>query len=87
MQPETMTFNTLGKIGQVGHGEIDGGDRPGSTTERLAIGLALDALERTDSSFADDQGGAWSSLNASQRAIVRALNPECRKSKWEALEQ
>jgi len=72
----------LEKIGQVTRGEIDVGALPGSTTERMTIGLALDALEKTNPSFAGDEKGAWQRLDASQRRIVRDFNPEYRKEKW-----
>lgn len=72
----------LEKIGQVTRGEIDVGDLPGSTTERMTIGLALDALEKTNPGFAGDEKGAWQRLDASQRQIVRDFNPEYRQEKW-----
>ncbi|MBD9640899.1 hypothetical protein IB277_31865 [Ensifer sp. ENS07] len=72
----------LEKIGQVTRGEIDVGGLPGSTTERMTIGLALDALEKTNPGFAGDQKGAWQRLDASQRRIVRDFNLEYRKEKW-----
>ena len=72
----------LEKIGQVERGEIDVGDLPGSTTERMAIGLALNALEKTNPSYAGDEKGAWQKLDASQRQIVRDFNREYRKKKW-----
>ncbi len=83
MQPGTMTFKILEKIGQVARGEIDVEALPGSTTERMAIGLALDALEKTNPSFSGDEAGAWWRLDVSQRAVVQAFNPEYRKRKWE----
>jgi len=72
----------LEKIEQVVRREIDVGDLPGSTTERMTIGLALNALDRTNPSFAGDEKGAWERLDASQRKIVRDLNPEFHKKKW-----
>ncbi|MGR9423630.1 hypothetical protein [Rhizobium leguminosarum] len=85
MQPGTLTFNILNKIGQVARGEIDVEALPGSTTERMAIGLALNALEKTNPSFAGDEEGAWSRLDSPQRAVVQAFNPEYRGRKWEDL--
>lgn len=85
MQPGTMTFKILEKIGLVARGEIDVGELPGSTTERMAIGLALNALAKTNPSFAGDEAGAWWRLDACQRAVVEAFNPEYRKRKWENL--
>jgi hypothetical protein len=70
------------KIGQVTRGEIDAGDLPGSTTERMTIGLALNALEKKNPSHAGDEKGAWQKLDAGQRQIVRNFNPEYRKKKW-----
>lgn len=72
----------LEKIGQVARGKIDAGDLPGSTTEQMTIGLAINALEKTNPGFARDEKGAWEWLDASQRTIVRDLNPEFRKRKW-----
>ena len=71
----------LEKIDQVVRGEIDVGEVPGSTTERIAIGLALNALEKTNPSFAGDESGAWERLDATQRKIVRRFNREYRKKK------
>jgi hypothetical protein len=70
------------KIEQVQRGEIDAGDLPGSTTERMAIGLALNELAKTNPAYAGDEAGAWEMLNASQRRIVRDYNREYRKKKW-----
>ncbi|MBB2828168.1 UNVERIFIED_ORG: hypothetical protein GGI63_004638 [Rhizobium esperanzae] len=72
----------LEKIDRVRRGEIDVGEVPGSTTERITIGLALDALEKTNPSYAGDEKGAWQWLNAWQRQIVRDFNPEYRKNEW-----
>jgi len=72
----------LEKIEQVARGEIAAADLCGSTTERMTIGLAIDALEQTNPDFAGDEKGAWERLDASQRTIVRDLNPEFRKRKW-----
>ncbi|RVO31649.1 hypothetical protein [Sinorhizobium meliloti] len=72
----------LEKIGQVARGEIDVEAFPGSTTERMAIGLALNALEKTNPSYRGDERGAWNMLDTSQRRIVRDCNPEYRKEKW-----
>jgi uncharacterized protein YdiU (UPF0061 family) len=76
----------LEKIGQIERGEIAAGDVPGSTTERLAIGLAINALDKTNPDFAGDEKGAWERLDASQRSIVREINPEYRKRKWRTAE-
>lgn len=77
-----MTYRILEKIKQATCGEIDVGDIPGSTTERMTIGLALNALEKTNPSYAGDEKGAWEKLDASQRQIVRDHNREYRKRKW-----
>lgn len=80
-----MQEKIIEKIGQVARGEIAVGDLPGSTTERMAIGLALNALEHTNPSFARDEEGAWWRLDASQCEIVRAFNPAYRTRKWAKL--
>ncbi|MBB6179840.1 hypothetical protein [Pseudorhizobium flavum] len=75
-------MNVMERIGQVKRGEIAVGDVPGSTTERITLGLALGALEKTNPSYAGDEKGAWLRLDASQRQIVRKINREYRKKKW-----
>ncbi|MQB34729.1 hypothetical protein [Rhizobium rhizogenes] len=80
-----MQVKIIEKIGQVARGEIDVEALPGSTTERIAIGLALNALEKTNPSFARDEEGAWWRLDESQRAIVQAFNPVYRTWKWKKL--
>lgn len=80
-----MQAKIIEKISQVVRGEIAVGDLPGSTTERMTIGLALNALEHTNPSFAGDEEGAWWRLDASQRKIVRAFNPAYRTRKWAKL--
>lgn len=77
-----MTYRILEKIEKATRGEIDVGDIPGSTTERMTIGLALNALDKTNPSYAGDEKGAWEKLDASQRQIVRNHNREYRKKKW-----
>lgn len=72
----------LDKIVLITLGEIDAGDVPGSTTERMTIGLALNMLEKTNPSFAGDERGAWERLDTAQRKIVRRFNREYRKKKW-----
>lgn len=86
MQAGTMTFKILEKIGQVARGEIDASELPGSTTERMAIGLALNALHKTNDSYAGQEEHAWRYLDQGQRALVQAINPEYRKRKWEKLQ-
>lgn len=85
MQPGTMTFKILEKIGQVARGEIDASELPGSTTERMAIGLALNALHQTNESYAGQEEDAWFYLDRAQRDVVKAINPEYRKSKWDKI--
>jgi hypothetical protein len=70
------------KVAQVQRGEVSVEEVPGSTTERMAIGLILNALGLTNPSFDGDQRGAWERLDHSQRTIVQDLNPEYRKKKW-----
>jgi len=70
------------KIEQVQRGEIGAGELCGSTTERMTIGLALNALAETNPGFGADEKGAWERLDASQRRIVRDFNREYRKKKW-----
>ncbi|CAN7539537.1 hypothetical protein LJR257_003692 [Ensifer adhaerens] len=72
----------LEKIEQIKRGEIDVGEVPGSTTERMSIGLALNALKKTNPNYPGDEKGAWKMLSAYQRQIVRDLNPEYQKKKW-----
>ncbi|MBN9054542.1 MAG: hypothetical protein J0H80_12370 [Rhizobiales bacterium] len=80
-----MREKIIEKIGQVARGEIAVGDLPGSTTERMTIGLALNALEHTNPSFAKDEEGAWWRLDPWQCDIVRAFNPAYRTQKWAKL--
>ena len=54
-----MKEKIIEKIGQVARGEIAVEELPGSTTERITIGLALNALEKTNPSFEGDEEGAW----------------------------
>lgn len=77
-----MQTKIIEKIGQVARGEIAVEELPGSTTERMAIGLALNALGKTNPSFEGDEEGAWWRLDASQCDIVRAFNPAYRTRKW-----
>ncbi|KGF67679.1 hypothetical protein LL06_20860 [Hoeflea sp. BAL378] len=75
------------KIEQVRRGETDAGDLPGSTTERMTIGLALNELAKTNPGYASDEAGAWQKLDATQRRIVRDFNPEYRKKEWVTKEE
>jgi hypothetical protein len=80
-----MREKIIEKIGKVARGEIAAGNLPGSTTERMTIGLALNALEHTNPSFANDEEGAWRRLDPGQCEIVREFNPAYRTSKWTKL--
>lgn len=77
-----MKEKIIEKIGQVARGEIAVEELPGSTTERITIGLALNALEKTNPSFEGDEEGAWWRLDRWQCDIVRAFNPAYRTQKW-----
>jgi len=80
-----MKEKMIDKIGQVTCGEIDAGELPGSTTERITVGLALNALEKTNPSFKGDEERAWWRLEPYQCDIVRAFSPAYRTRKWAQL--
>lgn len=80
-----MQAKIIEKINQVVRGEIDVEELPGSTTERITIGLALNALGKTNPSFEGDEEGAWWRLEPYQCDIVRAFNPAYRTRKWAKL--
>lgn len=80
-----MQAKIIEKIGQVARGEVAVEELPGSTTQRMTIDLALNALGKTGPSFEGDEEGPWWRLDASQCDIVRAFNPAYRTRKWAEL--
>lgn len=69
------------KISAVQSGDIAAVEISGSTSERLAVGLALDCLLEMDRYF--DQVEAWNRLNSAQQLAVRDHNAEYRAPRWD----